>query len=222
MYLKMIFPTGAFKSKPSQQASDNQVWLLKDPCCASPPSRRDQGRHGGLPARPLHPGFKPSSVSRGTEMVSRSKLGRTTFWAHLEEMVADVSVETGVFQPCSSTDSLIYSDASHEECGGRSLSADASWQFMGWRGEKQVLQKPPEGREARLALCALPVSWAPATHNSPSLQTRSAFYVIGQKHTYATTPGTVRVACRDELGVPFLPLLWAKVFEHKRRLYPTW
>lgn len=56
----------------------------------------------------------------------------TKFWAKMEEMVSDVSVKTSIFQPCSFTNSLIYSGTFKEERRGLSLCADVNQQFMGW------------------------------------------------------------------------------------------
>lgn len=55
----------------------------------------------------------------------------------MEEMVSDVSVQTGVFQPCSFVNSLICPGTFKEERKDFSLSVDANWQFTGWRGKVQ-------------------------------------------------------------------------------------
>lgn len=87
----------------------------------------------------------------------------------MEEMVSNVSVKTSIFQPCSFMNSFIYSDAFQKERRGLFLSADANWQFSGWRGKEQGPGETSGRKGKRLVLCALSVSWAPVTHDSLSL-----------------------------------------------------
>lgn len=101
-------------------------------------------------------GFRPESTwyvcSEIPWLFCDLNWAETQFWAKMKEMVSDVSVKAGIFQPCSFINSLIYCGVFKEEREGLSSSPGANQQFTGWRRKEQDPRKTAGRQWERLIL----------------------------------------------------------------------